>query len=81
MPTRPLKYYNQALAQLPSNMKFIATIFIIMAILIGSAVADSTCYINCMTQNDACLATCLGPTDNCLKDCSKSLDACNSNCD
>jgi hypothetical protein len=81
MPTGTLKYYNQALAQLPSNMKFIMTIFIAVAILIGnSVVADSTCFINCNTKHDACLATCLGPTVKCLKDCAKAFNDCNSNC-
>jgi hypothetical protein len=48
-------------------MKFIMTIFIVVAMLIGSAVADSDCLIQCNTQHDACLATCNGPVTSASK--------------
>jgi len=83
MPTgHRLKYYNQALAHyLPTwSSLWPPSSLWPMAILIGSVVADSTCYINCNTRHDACLATCLGPVVKCLKDCAHDFDDCNSNC-
>ena len=76
-----LKYYNQALSQLTSNMKFITTIFIAVAVLIGSADANSTCYNNCMNQYNACLDTCNGSgSANCYKGCGIAWNKCYSKC-
>ena len=61
-------------------MKFIMTIFIAVAILIGSAVADLDCYNQCDTKHDACLATCNGARDKCLKDCAYAFSDCNKKC-
>ena len=75
-----LKYYNQALSQLTPNMKFITTIFIAVAVLIGSADANSKCYDDCKTQYTACLATCSGPRADCYKGCAGNFNRCYSKC-